>query len=208
MKKLIAIIVLTMPALAFAQSPFQTQPQPQQQQYGNYFSFQVGAVFPEDSTLRDSGGGSNNVSFDTGYLLGAAIGSHLGYGLRAEAEFDYRNADVDKVSGTPAAGKFETLSLMGNVYQDFAIGGPIEPFIGAGLGGAVVRVDDGLDTDDDWVFAYQVMAGVNFIVDPHTTFTLGYRYFGTSDPSLDVGGRHKKATVQMHNIMASFRYSF
>ncbi len=104
---------------------------------------------------------------------------------------------------------------MGNGYYAFDLGAGFKPFIGAGIG--IAYLDAELDlsvpgfgaasaSDDDTVFAYQGIAGVEYeIPTDMATIALGvrYSYFATTDP--DFGGI--EAEYATHNIMFGVRIS-
>ncbi len=109
----------------------------------------------------DTGGGGN---VDLGYRFN---------NVRVEGEVGYHDA-----SGGGDANDY--WSYMGNAYYDFnnmwtMSSYKISPYVGLGLGDAEI--------DGDSEFAWNGMVGVNFATAsmPHTTYRLGYRYFGTDD---------------------------
>ena len=117
---------------------------------------------------------------------------------------------------------------MANVWFDFNPGSPWSPFVGGGLGVARISLNDvaitsltllgvpiplaspvPLADDDDWVFAYQVGAGIGYEVTPTTTISLGYRFFATADPDFTgVDGTPFDAEYRSHNIEIGLRISF
>lgn len=173
-----------------------------------YFSGDAGAVWVEDSDI-DDGIDTGEISFDTGYGLTAALGHVYGNGFRTEAEFGYRNNDMDELSAfglsAPISGDISTISLMVNGFYDFMSDSTMTPFIGAGLGFANIEADiDDFGSDDDNVFAYQLAAGIAFAVNPSLNIDLQYRFFGTEDPEFDV----LEAEYTTHNVMIGFRQNF
>jgi len=126
------------------------------------------------------------------------------------------------------SGDVSALAFMGNAWYDFNTGSPWRPFLGGGLGVARISINDvamtsltllgvpiplaspvPLADDDDWVFAYQVGAGIGFEVTPTTTISLGYRFFGTADPDFtDVNGDPFDAEYHSHNVEIGLRFSF
>jgi len=197
-----------------------------------YISGNVGAVFVQDADLTETGpgvSGTGEFEFDTGYGVNAALGYSLD-GLRLEAELSYRQADFDQLSvdsitvagfTITGLGSFDVdgdtsaLGLMGNVWYDFDTGGKLRPFIGGGIGLARVDIDVasvggapvGL-SDHDYVFAYQAGAGVGYEISSNTVATLGYRFFGTSDPEFNSGGFTDETEVRTHNIELGLRFRF
>lgn len=179
---------------------------------GTYFSGNVGTVWLEDSDINYSGY-TDELSFDPGYGLTAALGGDFGNGARGEIELGYRSNDFDEYSvdgyKSDVGGDFSTLSLMGNAYFDFPVYGVIVPFIGGGVGVANINADwDDYGDDDDTVFAYQFMAGAGFAVSPTVKLDVQYRYFATSDPEFTDEGGHYDAEYSSHNVMLGFRTEF
>ena len=56
--------------------------------------------------------------------------------------------------------------------------GAVQPYLGAGLGGVKVDFDDGDKTGTE--FAYQVMAGVSYAVNPNWSIYGEARWFSTN----------------------------
>lgn len=166
-----------------------------------YFSGNAGAVWANDSDI-DSVFGTGEISFDPGFGITAALGHVYGNGFRSEAEFGYRNNDIDEIS---IDGDVTSLSFMVNGFYDFMPGNTFTPFVGAGIGFANVEGDiDGFGSEDDNVFAYQVAAGMAFAVNRSMNIDLQYRFFGTEDPDFD----GLEAEYTTHNLMIGFRQSF
>lgn len=156
MKK--CVIVLFVLALVFASSYASAE--------GLYAKGIIGATFPTDQTLTPSG---VELDFDTGYLLGVAVGSDLGNNVRVEGEIAYNKSDVNKASGAASPGDVKVWSFLVNCYYDIQTGSPVTPFIGAGIGAANVKLYDGSVDPDDTVFAYQASAGIGYAVSDSAT---------------------------------------
>jgi opacity protein-like surface antigen len=174
-----------------------------------YVSGNVGAVWVNDADI-DDGYDTGEIEFDTGFGMNAALGSSYGNGLRAEVEFAYQKSDMDKVSvdgyygSASIDGDITAIALMVNAFYDFMPNEKFTPFIGAGIGYANLEGDDGYDSEDDNVFAYQAAAGVAFTLNQQLKFDLQYRFFATEDPSFG----NLDAEYSTHNMMAGLRYSF
>ena len=157
---------------------------------------------------------STEVKWDAGFGLLFAYGFGTEDGLRGELEVGYRKADLDELKGFSVEeggvevsvddfelgvdGDVTTLSLMGNGLLSFGEG-QVRPYIGAGIGlarhDATLGVPDTTTageggnneelSEDDIVFAYQVMGGVGFAMSESTEVRVGYRYFATGDADFD-----------------------
>lgn len=149
-----------------------------------------GATWPssEDVTLR--GFGQNfrlDLDYDTGYALGAALGYRYSPNVAFEVEYAYRRADFSgtlNVAGTRFRedGKTKSNSVMLNalyVFDGVGASGAVQPYLGAGLGGAKVDVDG---DSTDVVFAYQLIAGVGYDVTPNWTLMGEARWYPPVGP--------------------------
>lgn len=136
---------------------------------------------------------------DAGYVYGGAIGMNLGQyvkGFRAEVEVSFRANDINgtfqsQTSLANTSGVIDadtsTLAVMANVWYDINIDPVIRPYVGGGIGWARVAANGtlyattpttGVRFDDDSNgFAWQIGAGVNFVVTEDAVFSVGYRYF-------------------------------
>jgi len=120
--------------------------------------------------------GTPDAKGDTGWNIGAAAGRDFGNGFRTEAEVDYFDA-----SGKHDGGDLKTVAGFVNGYYDFNRGGAWQPFVGAGVGIAQVKVDGGLNDGDDTGFAWQLKAGVAHPFNDRLTGEIAYRYLGVTD---------------------------
>lgn len=83
-------------------------------------------------------------------------------------------------------GDFSSDYLFVNAYYDFDVSWTLKPYLGAGIGNAWVDVEYnpsgvGIIDDDDSVFAYQVMAGLNYWCSEQLSFFGGLRWRQTDD---------------------------
>jgi opacity protein-like surface antigen len=186
-----------------------------------------GANFADEADgTGDVGGGYGytvEVENELGWAAGAAVGYGFDIGLRAEAEVAYRMNELDQANIAIAAldldGDTTALSIMGNLWFDIPLNGPVRPFLGGGLGMAQVSLNDvevpaigpGTFVDDsDWVFAYQLGGGIAFQVAPGVDVTAEYRYFGTDDPEFELEAAPVDAEYEYssHSVLFGIRYSF
>lgn len=175
------------------------------------------AVFQQDAD-SEVAGVKNVVSFDPGWGLVVNGGYAWGNGLRTEAEFAFRRSGVDGISGTGASangGHIRNASFMGNALYDFDTGTAFTPYVGAGLGAALVDAEDiglvntrTLDSER-MKFAYQAIGGVSYALDHNWALTTEYRYFRTLAPEFHTSaGDHAKTENAAHNLLVGVRYSF
>ena len=176
--------------------------------------------------VEDSSAESALTNFDIGYNNGfgasASLGVRMPHGLRAEAEVMFQSADVESFTITKdlinlppltgdafiATGEAEVIAPMANIYYDLTLPDlMVRPYVGAGIGGAhlnlnaengplIINIDD-----DNWAFAWQLMAGVVLPVSEQVALTAGYRYFSTNEMALtDDFGTEYTTQYQSHNF--------
>ena len=181
---------------------------------------------------------SGSVEFEYGWVGAVSLGYGFGNGVRVELEGNYRENEVDSVSGfrgfapaqSRADGKTRTYGVMANALYDFDLGPAsfVTPYIGVGAGYAwtefdSVRVRNGATPvftadGDDGRFAYQAILGAAFpltSVAPGLALTAEYRFFGTLDADIDVvgtGAARTRGTAEVenynHSLMVGIRYAF
>jgi opacity protein-like surface antigen len=195
-------------------------PGPAAAENGLYLELQGGATFLQDSDVSISGIGSGNVSFDTGWNAGGAIGFRMFDLVRLEAHGSYRQADLDevKIAGVKVSpgGFAGAAAFLGNVYLDIPFPLPIKPYIGGGAGVAIFSADvnhGNLDVNgDDTKFAWNVMGGVFWPVWRHLELDVRYRYITSDDPKVDASlfgfGGTAKAQFEAHEVVGALRFVF
>ena len=181
MKHIIGLVIGVLVLFISTQVWAQVQVQPQ----GMYLSGNIGFGIRPDADISGSGGPFSPFENDPAFVVNGAIGVELNPTIRIEGEIGLHANTADQ-GGTGIDWTFTTVSFMGNGYIDFPMPSPFRPYLGAGLGFAVVNVEEdiGFTADDsDLVAAFQLMAGIGYEISPKATLTFGYRYFTTSDPS-------------------------
>jgi opacity protein-like surface antigen len=191
---------------------------------GFYVGGNAGLIIPRDSTFKNSGSGDETVTFHNGYSISALSGYKFKNNFRLEGEFGYKNAKTHNVetSGNPTRGYSSTVSvanLMANAFYDvktpLTLG--VTPYLGGGIGlaalmttsGSVSGVGKTIDRSEDAVFAYQIGGGVAYDITSKVTLDLGYRFFDTTEGSLNTSGSTRsKADFTSHNILLGVRYNF
>lgn len=190
MKSTLRILSLFLPALLLATPAVHAD---------FYVGGTFGFGFPSD--LDDDDGNTIELEDD----LGGGIA--LGYNfvpVRLEGELVFRTSDVrrfqDDQESHSASGSIDNLGVMMNAFYDFHTGQLARPYVGGGFGASrfsaeSVRWDDGnqigngetrLD-DSETVFAYQVMAGIEYEITRNASIRAGYRFFGTRSATWDDG---------------------
>ena len=133
------------------------------------------------------------IEMETGYILGVTAGKRVMSNVRVEVELSYAkyvagdfvvsvtSDNLPDYSGSygDVDGEMETTYLLGNVWYEVegvSSNTNIQPYIGGGLGGFIVKAD-GEEADG---FAYQLGAGAMIGVGAGA-IDVGYRFKGTGE---------------------------
>jgi opacity protein-like surface antigen len=174
----------------------------------------------------------NNFGFDVGFGCGRSYMSggstkdapvHSRGGFRADVTYTYRGqSDYESVPPLappqdPIQTSISSHAVMFNAYYDvhsFDTSGVIQPYIGAGIGVARVSMGDvtvvngppvSFDGNDQWNFAWQLMAGVGIKVQRGMTLDVGYRFASLGDistraPAFQNGARAGTSRLEIDDI--------
>jgi opacity protein-like surface antigen len=157
-----------------------------------------GFSFPSDERARFSGSasGSGDARLEDGWAIGGAFGAMFTPNVAAELELAYRTADIDRIGPSGdrlgRGGESRSTAFMLNAfYVADGLGGmtAIAPYIGGGLGAArqefnISGGDLRGDYDEDWILAYQAIAGIGYDVSPTVNLFGEIRYFGLDEVTL------------------------
>ena len=176
--------------------------------------------------VKSPGGLVEVVAPEVAALINAQAGSAV-YPDPANTSYgDLQDAHKQLAAGAvtavpqPVDGAFSMLAFMGNVDYDFDMGSPWKPYVGGGLGLAIISLDTETDTgtsladDSDTVLAYQVGAGIGYEFPLEEgrsiTVSLDWRYFGTQTPTFigDVTGTEFDVEISGHDIGIGLIYGF
>ena len=179
-----------------------------------YVGLDAGAQF-----LQDSGNSGTGLSYksesDAGWLTQGQIGYAFGQ-WRLEGELSYRSSGIDKVAGASGSGDTTALAPMVNGLYHFMPQSSWHPFVGAGIGAALVDAGSVKSNNvevyrgDDWQFAYQGFAGVAFDVTKDVELKAQYRYFATLDydTRATTNNTALESEYRDHAVMIGFTYKF
>lgn len=193
------------------------------QHTGPYAGAYLGGNFLTDTTGSDNQG-SFNLSFDPALQGSVVIGwdlkpfSTLGEG-RMEIEYAHRSNPLDTVEfaegGSTGGGDLEADSLLFNCIGVVRTGNNWLPYVVAGAGAARIKASgltvNGQPLSDDTatVFAYQLGAGIEYVLTGALGLDLGYRFFGTTTPKFtETGGQKFSADYFSHSVILGLRYGF
>jgi len=189
---------------------------------GWYFSVFAGGLWDGFVTAEDDSDGDADdveISTDAGWLLGAAVGTHVFDSLRAEVEVYGARRDVNGASEGLASidldGTVTTAALLGNLWVDFDTGSGFTPYIGGGLGVGYIHAEspgllpavDPLDADGVGL-AYQLGAGVQVDVADNIALDLGYRFKGISAEISGDGTEDVVANAGSHVVQVGLSFGF
>lgn len=176
---------------------------------GGYVSGSLAAVMLDDANF-ELGMDRGELAYTPGLGVIGAIGSTLGAEVvRGELELALRVNGIDQVRapGYPPfdVGDMTSISLMANLFLDFAPSSSISPFLGGGVGFSTLDLTiEGMGNGNDTVMAYQLAAGAAFALTDKASIDVQYRYFATEDPDLD-GLKTEYAT---QNLLFGVRLMF
>lgn len=176
---------------------------------GPYVGVSGGVSMIHDGDVTVAGIGSAKASYDTGYNVNLSSGYNFD-GFRLEGEFGYKGADLDQLSGNGGSVKVSDtditlLTFMANGYYDIKTGGPVVPFLGAGIGIINGEIQSQGESDEDTVFGYQLTAGVSYAVNKNLNLDVAYRFQGAGS---DFSKNGVSFEYNSSNILAGVRYNF
>lgn len=199
------------------------QPSSADQQAGWYIGGEAGWSHLEDMDATGSAAGltaSGTVKPSDGFAVGGNVGYAFPGGIRLEGEVAYRDHDLNSVSSGggsfPVSGDIDSIAFMANALYDFIQDEPLTPYIGAGIGGARLGINNlraptvasGSFSDSNFVLAYQAIGGVKYAFDTNWSANLDYRYLATEDATFSGGGGSLKTSYHTHNVMLGIAYHF
>ena len=160
-----------------------------------YVRGDVGGNFQSEINGRPSAKG------DSGWVVSGAAGREIGPGFRGEGEVLYLQGD-----GKHSGGDLKTVAGMLNGYYDFNRSGSFQPFVGAGIGLAQVKVDGGPSDGDDTGFAYQFKVGVAHPFNDRLTGEVAYRYLGVNGLEFGRGAGRLDGDFTTQAVTVGLRY--
>ena len=141
------------------------------------------------------------------------FGTHIAYGVQAgyvRGELELNNSRDIKRNYIDGLDHFRLYkhSVMANAYFDYLTCTPWTPYVGAGLGSAYLKADDGEQAKSVYNLAWQVMAGLTYDINSNWTLDAGYRYADLGRIRKNSGDSVAKLTARDHEIMLGVRYTF
>lgn len=141
------------------------------------------------------------------------FGTHIAYGVQAgyvRGELELNNSRDIKRNYIDGLDHFRLYkhSVMANAYFDYLTCTPWTPYVGAGIGSAYLKADNGEQAKSVYNLAWQVMAGLTYDINSHWTLDAGYRYADLGRIRKNSGDSVAKLTARDHEIMLGVRYTF
>ncbi len=193
---------------------------------GVYVAGHIGNAFVMDSDYDADGTTLTTSMKPLGLYSSGAVGLDWENGFSTEVALSYQSAGLEDLALTGIGGfsvfsaslagvdgSMSALSLMGNGKLEFGSKKRLSPYIMGGIGLSRVAIDDvtasgatGSLDDEDFVFAYQVGAGIMVPLSERTSVDLGYRYFGTSEADMSDGTDDFTAGFSSHTVLVGIKY--
>jgi opacity protein-like surface antigen len=181
--------------------------------FGGYNLARVHASFSTDHY---------DIKMKDGFTVGIAAGSYVADGVRMERELSYvRNSNKSaRYAGgdsfDPQDGKMSGVFLMNNIWKDFQLSDQFQPYVGGGIGVALLSGDgsgysDPYDFSGELAFAMQAGAGLRYAMTDRLALDIGYRYRAAMDASYDGapdGNQNGAFSFRNHTLQAGLTYAF
>ncbi|NEQ44854.1 MAG: porin family protein [Leptolyngbya sp. SIOISBB] len=163
-----------------------------------------------------------SIDTDTGFGINGAVGYRFD-NVRAEFEVGYNNNSVDSITvndvDTSVDGDIGNWKFLINGYYDFPTNSRFSPYLGGGIGVAILSANDvsatvpnlgEVDIDDSSAsFLFQFKAGAGYDITETLNAFLGYRLMGIPGQSFEVLDADLDAdTLFIHSLQLGVRYEF
>ena len=161
---------------------------------GWYAAVEGGANWIEDASGSVEIGPNTipfEAQFDSGWAVMAEVGCRWETNWRLEFEVGYRDNDVQCISvAGHSCSAFDAdvsqFTQMVNVLYDIPLTDNLTLSVGAGFGADYVTADTPLVKQSDYVFAGQLIVGLNLALSDSVDLFVNYRYFVADDPHFDI----------------------
>ena len=146
---------------------------------------------------------ANEAELTRGKFNKELFGTHIAYGVQAgyvRGELELNNSRDIKRNYNDGLAHFRLYkhSVMANAYFDYLTCTPWTPYVGAGLGSAYLKADNGSHAKSVYNLAWQVMGGIAYDVNSHWTVDAGYRYADLGRIRKNNGSSVSKLTARDH----------
>ncbi len=182
---------------------------------GWYLSMEGGANWVADWDHVVNVNNQGNASFDTGWAVLASVGYAFEGNWRTEFEVGYRSNNIDAITSDgvlqSSTGDLWEGSFMVNALYDIRLGDRLGLSLGVGAGGDFADLSLNGRSDDEWTFAYQGIAGLNYAIGQRTSAFINYRYFRAHQPEFSFAAQGGPTLdgddFQKHTVTFGLRYA-
>lgn len=180
---------------------------------GGYLRLDGGVNFGQDVGLTIEGD-HGEMKLDPGFRVDLALGYDFNRWVSLELEVGYLDNSAESVTRNDQSGQLDDTWLHGvpvlaNVRLQYRNRTDFVPYVGVGAGGLASMLSINGESDTQMIFAYQISAGVIYMLDERGWLDFSYKYFGTGDSSYGIGGSHVEAEdLGNHFIGASVIWRF
>ena len=185
-----------------------------------YVNVDAGGNILQNMSVKNAASG---FSFDPGTRADVSIGYQIADPLAIELETGilWNSLSSDSGPGFPFDDRTSLyqVPLLANLIYRVPISGGLSAYFGGGAGGVASTLQlrehpaPGVyfhDTDTDFTFAYQGLAGLKYAFNPAMEVGVGYKFLGTLDHSWfeDSGLAIRTGAAYSDAILASFTFRF
>ncbi len=219
--KKVLITTVALGALTLgSQASYAADPVSVESGFRPYISVFAGASFMNDVNTVSSGSSPYTARFNTGYIIGGAVGAKWNDMLRTELELSHSSVGARDFSYSggafsPASGNLNATYLLANVWLDVPTHSQITPYIGGGIGYGWANANLTFNGNPGYTngtggLAWQLGAGVKYSINEHLDFDLGYRYKALDNINfVNAGGTsYFGGNLRSHNIQLGLTYNF
>ena len=185
---------------------------------GIYFGLDGGINLAHDVDADFSAGGLSlpgDAEFHTGFRFDMIGGYNINewLGVELESGFIYNTFSSISIAGTEVPEGDSWLGhvpLLANAIFRLENDTPWTPYAGIGAGAAISILEiDEVDTDMEFVPAWQAQVGVRYALDERSALGVGYKYFGAASQEYDIDGLGiELAESHNHAFIVSVIFSF
>jgi opacity protein-like surface antigen len=159
---------------------FNAVPAAAQDDTGMYLKLDGGANFLQQITVNNFGSEFKE-DMDVGFRFDIMAGYNLNRYAGVEFETGFMYNEPKNVSDVWLG----AVPVLGNLVLRYPNSTPFVPFVGIGAGGAFTLLDNGDSLENDFVFAYQLQGGLNYMLSEDMSLGFTYKYFATADQDYD-----------------------
>lgn len=180
-----------------------------------YIDADVGTSLPQNFNIRVVGF-EEPARFNPGIRGDLSVGYNFSQHFAAELQAAAIWNSVGDLNGQPVANIGSTddiyqFPVLANLIYKTPVKKGFSGYLGVGAGGVATIFDatgyHARESDSDFTFAYQGMAGVKYQVAPNVDVGIGYKFLGSLDHHWTIQGRDISSTsLYTHSITATFTF--